>query len=336
MEKFNSNKDIIDYFDGVLVQNVVAISKSFAKVLPKWSQVEVKLFFAMLERLNWRDPDNGNVVVLRNEDLHKRIGWHEHGSGNLRQFSKYILKILDQMKISSNIKVQDINRKTGDKTTISGLLFYHVEGNTEYTVVVFNSKFMRLLENLLKTQNYFTYWISDIYALRSKHAQNLYFELIEKSKNFKGEEQSVDFTTKQLKNIFGLTKESYMDKDGFNRSKFEKRTIDKAIEEILNCKLIELIPFKDGKFYQKIKNGKFVDKYNFKYRIRKEVLDEKNGSYWYDKKAFIEQKRLNEEETVKLVEKGIKIYEDDSAQRVVPQEMCSTKEFFNLEEVVFQ
>ena len=41
------------------------------------------------------------------------------------------------------------------------------------------------------------------------------------------------YTTKQLKEIFGLSKDDYCKKDGkFNRTEFEKKTIEVAIKEI--------------------------------------------------------------------------------------------------------
>lgn len=305
LKVFNSEQEIVDYFDGVLVQNVVAVSKTFAKVLPKWSQVEVKLFFSIIERINWRKSNNGNVVVLSNIDLRKRIGWTE--SDNLRQFSKYVFATLKHMKSVGDIEIKNLSYEN-DSIYIQGSLFYHVEGNQDYTLIVLNPKFMPLFENLIKTKNYFTYWVSDIYKLRSKHAQNFYFELIEKSKKFGADIEEVDFTTKQLKNVFGLDKDSYMDKDGFNRSKFEKRTLDKAIEEIINSKLIDLVPYEDGKYYVKTKNGKKVDKYKFQYRVKAEVLKAVDGAYWYDNEAFARQKDLNDKARKALEEKGEKIY----------------------------
>lgn len=43
----------------------------------------------------------------------------------------------------------------------------------------------------------------------------------------------VGFTTKELKTLFGLSKDDYVKKDGhFNRTTFENRTIDVAIKDI--------------------------------------------------------------------------------------------------------
>lgn len=301
MKRFKSEKEAIDYFDGALAQNVVAVSKSFAKVLPKWSQVETKLFFAMLEKINWRKPDNGNIVVLKNKDLLKRLDWKD--SSDLKDFSTYLFKTLKHMRTVGDIEIKNLKHED-DLINVSGSLFYHVEGNKDYTLVLFNHKFMPLFENLLKTKNYFTYWIADIYQLNSKHAQNLYFELIEKSKNFGKGVEKVDFSTKQLKNMFGLSKEAYMSTSGFQRTRFEQRTIDKAVEEIQKSKLIKLIPFEDGKYYFKKKENGKVDKYIFQYEIKREIFKTVEGSYWYDRDSFAEQKKLNEKAREILEERG--------------------------------
>lgn len=74
-------------------------------------------------------------------------------------------------------------------------------------------------------------------------------------------------TTKELKELFGLALEHYVQNGKFNRANFERRTINLALEEIsLKTNLIVL--------YVKNKEGNNVVNYNFSWRFKtKEELE---------------------------------------------------------------
>ena len=84
----------------------------------------------------------------------------------------------------------------------------------------------------------------------------------------------IDYSTKQLKDMFGLPKEAYIATNGnFNRTLFEKKTINKAIEELNNkCKCIKNLK------YDKIKKNGRVQyyKFSFDYTDPQTVMDSNN------------------------------------------------------------
>ena len=73
-----------------------------------------------------------------------------------------------------------------------------------------------------------------------------------------GENESYRFyTTKQLKEMFGLSKDDYCKKDGkFNRTEFEKKTIEVAIKEI-NQNTRMKVEYKKNKIKNRVANYQF-------------------------------------------------------------------------------
>ena len=65
------------------------------------------------------------------------------------------------------------------------------------------------------------------------------------------------YTTKQLKEMFGLSKDDYCKKDGkFNRTEFEKKTIEVAIKEI-NQNTRMKVEYKKNKIKNRVANYQF-------------------------------------------------------------------------------
>ena len=84
----------------------------------------------------------------------------------------------------------------------------------------------------------------------------------------------IDYSTRQLKDMFGLSKESYMNRDGFfNRADFERYTINKAIKELNEkCRCINNLK------YEKVKKNGRVQyyKFSFDYTDPQTVADNSN------------------------------------------------------------
>jgi hypothetical protein len=53
------------------------------------------------------------------------------------------------------------------------------------------------------------------------------------------------------------------EKGGFNRAEFEKKVIDPICEDLAKTKMIQLVLQPDGKYYEKVKQGKRVLGYRF-------------------------------------------------------------------------
>ena len=45
--------------------------------------------------------------------------------------------------------------------------------------------------------------------------------------------------------------------------------------------------------YEKLKVGRKVDRYKFKYRINKTLLNAEKGAYWFDSEIFSKQNKVN-------------------------------------------
>ena len=108
----------------------------------------------------------------------------------------------------------------------------------------------------------------DIVGFDSKYTMDLYKFIMSHTNK-----KEITFTTKQLKDLFGLSKDDYVSKKGrFERKRFEERTIDRALKEIeKKCKTITLIKQPNEKNqlenYSKIKENGKVKYYKITYIV---------------------------------------------------------------------
>lgn len=134
-----------------------------------------------------------------------------------------------------------------------------------YFEVSLNPNFMPYLEQLVK--NYTKINLDNALKLKSKHSLSLYKWLC----SWTNENQNTNqryITTKELKELLGLPKETYIQNNKFNRADFERRTINPAIIEI-NKKTNITISLKKQKKHNRIQN------YEFNW-INKETTKNKN------------------------------------------------------------
>lgn len=130
-----------------------------------------------------------------------------------------------------------------------------------------NNWFMPFLEELVK--NYTKLELDSILKLKSKYALNLYKYVCSWTDENKKQNQNQRYiTTKELKELFGLSIDDYVYNSKFQRKIFETRTINPAINEI-NKKTNINIVFKKNK-----KNNKVLN-YEFKWK-QKETTKTKN------------------------------------------------------------
>ena len=112
----------------------------------------------------------------------------------------------------------------------SGYLIYKVSSTKHYFNIYFSSDYIELLQGVDK---YMIMFYDDILKFQCKHTTPMYQFLrsLNKHPQFSN---YYDFTTKELKELFGLTLEDYTNKKTgvFKRHEFEKKTINNAIDEI--------------------------------------------------------------------------------------------------------
>lgn len=108
-----------------------------------------------------------------------------------------------------------------------GFLFYKCKSTKRKIYIYVDVEYIPLL---IELQPGFTRLLSDdAISFNSKFSMILYQQLMRL--NNKGD-YGVGFTTKELKTIFGLSKDDYVTKGHFDRSAFERRTINVAIKDI--------------------------------------------------------------------------------------------------------
>ena len=108
----------------------------------------------------------------------------------------------------------------------------------------------------------------DIFQMSSSYAVRLFIDLQYHSSHG-GEICRRFYTTKQLKDIFGLPKDAYCrDYDdvtdtfkAFDRTNFEKKVLKPATKGVNMSNAIQLVPYEDGKLYKKVKEGRRVKGY---------------------------------------------------------------------------
>lgn len=239
----------------------------------------MKLFFLLLEHMNWRVPNNSPVITVENEELKKRLGRKDK---NASSFASYIRRQLKEMR-SAKIRLPSSYYKNQYCKEFL-LTDFHV--NKTYVSITLNSHFLQHFSDLIPSKQYVTYWIPDILGFHSKYSIYLYIALRTMQKYVKGAKitgiTEVDFGTRQLKTLFDLTIDDYMRwKSGervFDRFAFEKRTIKVALDEISQSKLIQILPPEKNApgetcdLYRKTRNGKNVSKYYIRFRVREEIL----------------------------------------------------------------
>ena len=115
----------------------------------------------------------------------------------------------------------------------------------------------------------------------------------------------IDYSTKQLKMMFGLSKSDYMRKnDSFNRSEFEKKTINKAVDEInKKSKCIKNLT------YKKVKKGSRIQYYLFTYNYidPQKVVEDARDEFRWEQLTIAEE--IPTEEKPERVPDDVKNYE---------------------------
>ena len=300
--------------DPLYIQTTAAVGKTLLKGLPRMDKVKMRLFFVMLEHINWREYAD-SIIIIDNQLAKKRLGW------NIQNDAAVAKRVRDGFK--SMITECMITVQTDGDTKKKIPLFLGVYGNTRYTAVAVNPVFMYQMSNLpAYGGQYFQFDIEDIMSFRSQYSIYLCMELRSRQKykrQYNGRDKTLtprrtnlQFSTKTLKDIMGLDRERYTSpkiekdadgngykKDHFDRSNFEKDVLAKSLEEISHSRMIDLhhpsgyvekvdwIKRVDALWYSKEKHNGRVKYYHIRFCVREELFDTVYGRH-------INNARLNE------------------------------------------
>nr|DAI60470.1 MAG TPA: DNA REPLICATION protein [Caudoviricetes sp.] len=246
-----------------LKNQVIAMSNILAKKSTRFSVTQQKLFYASLASLKY-GVNERNEVRINKQELFNLLGMESDNN----RWSR-LRKELRQLAENSYIEYGE------DKEFKDGFLIYSFDSNRDrsYIFIRFNDDYLPLIKGL--SNNFVRFLDDDLVTLKSKYSMMLYQNLMkDKWKMSNIDFMGIDYSTTQLKNMFGLSKESYMNRDGFfNRADFERNTLNKAIKELNEkCKCINNLK------YEKIKKNGRVQyyKFSFDYTDPQSVADESN------------------------------------------------------------
>ena len=239
-----------------LENQMVAVSRNLAKAQINWSPRQKKLFVMVLTKIDWSKGGNSNVVELDKREILDALGSDIDSDHQ----SEYLRKEFQKLARNSEISWTD---PEDPEVWEDGFLITK-RSSTRYTMkVTLNPDYMPLLEDLVGRYPFLTVWSNDIYSFKSRFTFALFEELrLNYDSRYFTNERA--YTTKQLKELFGLSKDDYMNSSSgkFDRYNFEKYTINLARDEINAGDMMKIVSIEKVK-----KNGRVME-YRFRYFVK--------------------------------------------------------------------
>ncbi len=233
-----------------------AVSRIFARARKDMSLAEQKTFVAALSQLKFTETPRSNVVYLDKKTLAKIVGVNSDPD----HLSVDLYRTIGELPKHSFIKIADRDLNLYD----SGNIITRLTMLKNRVRIKFEEEYLRLFTGL--SSNYITMWSTDIFRMNSKRSVQFY-EYLRQITDPNKNENSVLLGIKAIKGMFSIPETgsgSYMrKKDGFDRANFEKYVIDPLVEDLQQCRMINLIVQPDGRLYEKVKRGNRVAGYKF-------------------------------------------------------------------------
>lgn len=270
-----------------LKNQVIAMSNILAEKSTRFSVMQQKLFYVCLASLK-QGINSRNEVEINKQELFNCLGIEKETGRYTRIKGEF-----EQLAHNSFVEFD-----TTDGFS-QGFLIYNIRLSKNTFFVKFNDYYLPLVQEL--ANNYVRLLDDDVISFNSKFSMMLYQNLMrDKWKLTNVDHLGIDYSTKQLKMMFGLSKSDYMRKnDSFNRSEFEKKTINKAVDEInKKSKCIKNLT------YRKVKKGSRIQYYLFTYNYidpQKVVEDSRDEFRW---------EQLTIAEDIPTVEKPVRVPEE--------------------------
>lgn len=270
-----------------LKNQVIAMSNILAEKSTRFSVMQQKLFYVCLASLK-QGINSRNEVEINKQELFNCLGIEKETGRYTRIKGEF-----EQLAHNSFVEFD-----TTDGFS-QGFLIYNIRLSKNTFFVKFNDYYLPLVQEL--ANNYVRLLDDDVISFNSKFSMMLYQNLMrDKWKLTNVDHLGIDYSTKQLKMMFGLSKSDYMRKnDSFNRSEFEKKTINKAVDEInKKSKCIKNLT------YRKVKKGSRIQYYLFTYNYidpQKVVKDARDEFRW---------EQLTIAEDIPTVEKPVRVPEE--------------------------
>ena len=251
--------------DNSLENQVIAMSNTLAEKSTRFSIVQQKLFYVCLASLK-HGVNSKNEVEINKQELFNYLQIENDTSRWTR--IRYEFK-----KLAKNSYIEFGT----DEEFCDGFLIYSFRSTRNSIFVRFNDYYLPLVQQL--ANNFVRLLDDDVVSFDSKFSMMLYQNLMkDKWKLTNIDYLGIDYSTRRLKMIFGLSIDDYVQNGRFNRADFERRKINRAVKEINEkSKCIKNLT------YKKVKKGSRVQYYLFSYHYidpQKVVEDARNDFRW--------------------------------------------------------
>lgn len=213
-------------FDNQLVR----IGSTMARQL-HFSESEEKLFALAISQVDFFAENEQISVEIRVKDVQEKLNLEEDGA--------FYTNLRKQYRNLAKKSYVEFDLGNEDNDFCDGFLLTGIHSNKRKgsLTIDFNSRFKKSLQYCKLA--YTRVPLDDTVAYISKYAIILqrYLTSLYRVGNEYAQIQTFDFTTSQLKTVFGLSKEDYCYKKGkskgkFDRPSFERKTLQIACDEI--------------------------------------------------------------------------------------------------------
>lgn len=240
-------------------RGMFAVSKIFLRAKRQMTAEEYKAFVYALSHVDWT-KEMPCTVEMDKKELAKKLNIE----GDPNHLARNLFRALKDISKHSFTEFKDEDQGLYVSGTVINTIILN---QRKKAIMDFNPRYAKLFSEL--TNDYLTMWSEDIYRLRSDRSISFYEQLRANSDTTR--ECHRGYGVAQLKEILGLPKEgpgSYMrEKGGFDRSNFEKYIIEPICEDLAKCEMIQLVVQPNGKYYEKVKEGRKVKGYRFYWNV---------------------------------------------------------------------
>ena len=209
----NQKNETYQFPDNDLHNQIIAMDNVLAMKSTRFTVEEQRLFYITLASI--KPNQQGNEIEIDKKAMFDMLGFKSHNY--YPRIRSMFIKLMQKSLICFG----------DDEIFDDGFLFSRVRTTKKKVYVTVAEHYLPLL---IQLQPGFTRMLSDdAISFNSKFSMILYQQLMRL--NNKGT-YGVGFTTKELKTIFGLSKEDYVSGGRFDRYNFERKTINIAVKDI--------------------------------------------------------------------------------------------------------
>ena len=230
-------KDNLDTKNNIISEDIpeemVGMSKVFARAKKKMSLNEFKTFIYCLCQIHWTDPEMPKTVCLDKITLARILKMSVDPVNLARNLRLKIGDLVDHSIITFESK--------DSKKWQKGALITRVAINEDRVVIIdFNSAYAQLFCNLKK--DFILLWSKDIFGMELDRSITIY-EFLRLNCDTRVTNSRV-FTIDQIRELLDIPMSgtgSYMRKDGrFDRHAFETKVLDLICEDLERCEMLQL------------------------------------------------------------------------------------------------